>query len=130
MKAKDIMTRPAIAATTRANAYDIALQLLACQISGVPVTEPDGQVLGVVTDSDLLRALQDGQSLANLTALDVMSRYAITVELDTAIEDVLALINAEQIVRVPVTDDGKLVGIISRSDVLRALTPSEFMSFA
>jgi CBS domain-containing protein len=128
--AKDIMQRPAIAATPVASMRDLAAQLVSNEFSGMPVVAADGKVIGVVTESDIVRVLIDGKRLENLTAGEVMTSPAITVDVDTPLDDVMKIMLVENhIVRVPVTNQGKLVGIISRRDIIRAILEPEFIAF-
>ncbi len=129
LKAKDVMQQPVIAATPQASLRDIATQLVTNEFSGMPVAAPDGRVVGVVTESDVVRALIQGKRLENLTAVDVMTGPPITVDVDTPLEDVMKSLEDYRIVRVPVTSENALVGIISRSDVIRVILEPEFMAF-
>ena len=128
--AKDIMQRPAIAATPRASLRDLAAQLVSNQFSGMPVVDADGKVIGVVTESDIVRVLIAGKHLENLTAAEVMTSPAISVDVDTPLDDVTKIMQVENhMMRVPVTNQDKLVGIISRRDVIRAILEPEFIAF-
>jgi CBS domain-containing protein len=118
-----------LATTPRASVRDIAAQIVLNGISGMPVTEREGTVLGVITEADVLEALHNGKKLEKLTAEDIMSDNPVTVDTETDIEKVIQLLNEEGIVRVPVTEKGKLVGIISRGDVIKAVLEPEFMTF-
>ena len=95
----------------------------------MPIADPDGRVLGVVTESDIIRTLIAGKRLENLTAGEVMTGPPITVEVEAPIEEVMKQLEENRIVRVPVTDHEKLVGIISRGDIIRAILEPEFMEF-
>jgi CBS domain-containing protein len=127
--AKDIMARPVLAATPLASLRDVATQLVTNEFSGMPVAASDGRVIGVVTESDIVRTLIEGKRLENLTAGEVMTGPPITVDVNTPIEDVMRSLEDSRIVRVPVTDQDKLVGIISRGDVIRAILEPEFIAF-
>jgi CBS domain-containing protein len=129
MKALEIMHQPVLATTPRASVRDIAAQIVLNGISGMPVAERGGTVLGVITEADVLGALHDGKKLEKLTAEDIMSDNPVTVDTETEVEKVIQLLNDEGIVRVPVTEKGKLVGIISRGDVIKAVLEPEFMTF-
>jgi CBS domain-containing protein len=129
MKASDIMQREVLATTPRASVRDIAAQLVLNGISGMPVAELAGTVLGVITEADILESLMEGKKLEKLTAADIMSEEPITVDIETSVEEVIKILNEEGIVRVPVTEKGKLVGIISRIDVIRAVLEPEFITF-
>ena len=126
---KDVMQRPVLAATPQAALRDVAIQLVANEISGMPVAAPDGRVVGVVTESDIVRTLVEGKRLENLTATDVMTGPPIAVDINTPIEEVVKKLEDNRIVRVPVTDGEVLVGIISRRDTIKAVLEPEFMAF-
>jgi CBS domain-containing protein len=85
---------------------------------GVPVTDADGRVRGFVSEGDLIDALLRG-SVDHTRAAEVMSSPVITVdEFDTA-EDVMQVLRGRGIHHLPVVRDGRLVGIITPSDVIR-----------
>jgi len=129
LKAQDVMQQPVIAATPRASLRDVAAQLVANEFSGMPVADADGRVVGVITEADIVRALNEGKQLENLTATTVMTGPPITVDVETPIEDVMKSLEEHRIVRVPVTSNEKLVGIIARRDVIRSVLEPEFMAF-
>lgn len=129
MKAFEIMHKPVLATTPRASVRDIAAQIVLNGISGMPVADRGGAVLGVITEADVLGALHNGKQMEKLTAQDIMSDDPVTVDAEAPIEKVIELLNEEGIVRVPVTEKGKLVGIISRGDVIKAVLEPEFMTF-
>ena len=129
MKAREIMRKPVIATTPRASVRDIANQLVEKGFSGMPVAERDGTVVGIITEADILRAFSQHKQLETLTAENIMSTEPTTVDVETPIEAVIMVLQELHVLRVPVTEGGKLVGIISRSDVIRALLEPEFMAF-
>jgi predicted transcriptional regulator len=129
LKAKDIMTRPVVSARKNASARDIAMQVLAGLYSGMPVTDEDGKVIGVVTEFDLLRQVSEGRELVKLTAGDVMTKTPITVDVNASVNEILKTMMENNIVRLPVTGDGCLVGIIARCDILRAFIEPEFVTY-
>jgi len=95
----------------------------------MPVAASDGRVVGVVTESDIVRALIEGKRLENLTAGEVMTGPPITVDVDTPLGDVMKKLEENRIVRVPVTKQDRLVGIIARRDVIQAILEPEFIAF-
>lgn len=121
LKAKDIMKTRVMVASRRASARDLAVHFITGVFSGLPVVERDLTLVGVVSESDLLKAIEQDQDLAALTADDVMSKPAITVEEHTPVKDVIRHILKAKVLRLPVVRGGKLVGIISRSDLLEHL---------
>lgn len=127
--ARDIMESPVIAATPKASLRDVATQLVTNEFSGMPIVAPDGRVVGVVSESDIVRNLIDGKRMENLTAAEAMTGPPVTVDVDTPLESVMKSLEENHIVRVPVTQEDRLVGIISRRDVIKAILEPEFMAF-
>lgn len=128
MKARDVMNRRVTAATPRAIGRDLALQLLSGMYSGLPVINADGKVIGVVTEFDLLRAIQEGKDMQTVRAEEIMGQPPICVEEDEPIEAVIAKMTAHHIIRVPVVREGKLVGVIARADILSHMIEPEFVT--
>ena len=144
MKAKDIMTRDVATVSSDTSVRDIAALMMEKHISGVPVLSDDGTIIGIVGQSDLLhraevgterkhkwwfRLFADSDAAAReyakahgLRARDIMSRYVISVHQDAELRDVADILDSHRIKRVPVLDEGRLVGIISRGDLVRALS--------
>jgi CBS domain-containing protein len=147
MRAMDVMTTPVITVDPETTVQDLAKLLSERNISGVPVVEAGDRLVGIVSEGDLLhraetgteRRLQKRRSwwLDSLAAeeeaareyvkehgrkvADIMSRDVITVSDTTDLADVAMLLETKLIKRVPVVRDGKLVGIISRANLVRAL---------
>ena len=129
LTAGQIMQKPVLATTARASARDVAAQLVRNEFSGMPVAERDGTVVGIVTEADILRALGEGKALETLTASDIMTAKPASVDVETPITEIIQILQEHRIIRVPVTERGHLVGIISRSDIIRAVLEPEFMAF-
>lgn len=129
LKAKDIMTRPVLSARKNASARDIALQLLSGLFSGMPVTDENGKVIGMVTEFDLLGNICEGKELSKLTAEDIMSENPVTADVNTPVREILNIMLDKNIIRLPITEEGRLVGIVARCDILRAFIEPEFISY-
>lgn len=128
--AADIMTRPVVAAGRTTTARDLAIQMFLGGFSGMPITERDGTIVGIVTEFDVIRAIRSGKPVETTLAEDIMSRDVISVDVEAPIDDIVEIFEREKILRVPVTDRGKLIGVVSRPDVLRWLVEPNFMTFA
>jgi CBS domain-containing protein len=119
LEAKDIMRRPVISTKKWASANDIASQLVSGSFSGMPVIDDEERVIGVITEHDLLDQLRAGKDLGELVVEDVMQKNPITVDVSSPLSDILDIMLENGILRIPVTDGLRLVGIISRSAILR-----------
>jgi len=130
LKLEKIMTRPAISARRNTPAKDIAFEIFYGFFSGMPVTDENGKVIGVVTELDLLKQVRAGKDFEKITAEDIMTKEPLTVDINTSLEDALAIMIEKNIIRIPVTDEGRLVGVIARRDILRHyLQPEHFSHF-
>ena len=114
MKVKEIMTTPVISARATTKTSAVATLLAEHDISAVVITDERGAVVGVVSEHDLLARRGD-------TAGDIMSPGVISVTPDTDVDDVRFLLVDRRIRRVPVLAGQELVGIVSRSDVVRLM---------
>jgi len=129
MKAREIMTRPVVAVSEATTVRDAAIQMIIGGFSGLPVAERDGTLLGVITEFDVIRAIRHGRSPEKLTVSESMSDEVISVDVNESTDKVMTLMDTAHILRVPVTEAGKLVGVISRPDILRAYVNPNFMEF-
>ena len=114
MKVKDIMTKRVIHAHADTPVGEVAELLSEHHISGVPITDDHGAVIGLVSEYDLLA--RQGK-----TARDVMSPGIISVNEEADLDDVRYLIVERKVRRVPVVSGRTLVGIVSRSDLIRQM---------
>jgi CBS domain-containing protein len=115
VKVKEIMTTRVVTVTGDTPVPVIASLLRENRISGVPVVDDSGAVVGLVSEYDLLA--RSGE-----TAGEVMTASVITVTEDTDVEDVRHLLVERRIRRLPVTSGQRLAGIVSRGDVVALLT--------
>jgi len=141
--ARDLMTREVVSIPPTMPVSSIARLLAERGISAVPVVAPDGRMLGIVTELDLIRRLSSAEDrqpgwlnrlignrdrdaeryaqVHGMLAEDVMTRNVISVEEDNSAEHIAHLMEERGIRRVPVLRNGRLVGIVSRADLLQAL---------
>jgi len=114
MKAREIMTSPVLCVRADSPVADVATLLAKHRISAVPVTDETGGVIGMVSEYDLLAKHGDA-------AADIMSQGIISVTADTDADEVRYLLVERRIRRVPVMLGRRLVGIVSRSDLVRRM---------
>jgi CBS domain-containing protein len=117
MIASEIMTRKVFTIHPDASVQEVAQLLSRERISGVPVVNADGVIIGIVTEADILgKADREG-----LRASHIMSQQIIAVKEDTPVNEIATLLAERRIKRVPVLRDGKLVGVVSRADIVDAV---------
>jgi CBS domain-containing protein len=114
--AKDIMTKEVVS-TSPSRAIDEVTRVLYLHgISGLPVIDEERHVLGMVTEADIL-GRKTGQDLVQ----DIMSSPAVAVFEETPLAEIAVVLTEHKIKRAPVVREGKLIGIVSRADIVRAL---------
>jgi CBS domain-containing protein len=144
MKAQDVMVSPVVTVDENSAVRDLAKLLLANRISAVPVVNSGGEIVGIVSEADLMHRSEVGTERASswwlalisgeralaaeyvqshaLRVKDVMTRDVQTVHPDTPLVEIADLLEEKHIKRVPVVNDaGELVGIVSRSNIVQAI---------
>lgn len=143
MKARDVMTKSVVTVRPETTVREIARRLIDRNVSAVPVVDVEEHVVGIVSEGDLmrrpesgterhpswwLRLLADSQEQAQryvkshgLTAADVMTRNVVTASEETSVEEIATLLEKRRIKRVPIVRNRRIVGIVSRANLLHAL---------
>jgi CBS domain-containing protein len=143
MKAADVMVSNVITVGVNASIGEVAAILLNNHISAAPVVDEKGELVGIVSEGDLIRRPEIGTAkrqswwlelISNKWAsateyikshsrkvADVMTRGVITAKPDTPLGDIAAMLERNRIKRVPIVEGGKLVGLVSRANILQAL---------
>ncbi len=114
MLAKDIMTKDVIAVNPLTPVKSLAKILSKNHISGAPVVDKSGKVLGVVSEADILA--RSGKQVKS-----IMSKRVIGVIEDTPVEEIASLMTTHKVKRIPIMRGEKLAGIVSRADIVRAI---------
>lgn len=147
MRAKDIMSEKVVSIGINESVFDAAEMLLGANVSAAPVVTAKGTVVGIVSEADLIRRneidttakkswlvrLMDSETsaardfvAANARRVaDVMTKEVVTAGEDTPLRELVELMERHQIKRLPILREGSLVGVVSRSDLLRALLSRE-----
>jgi CBS domain-containing protein len=143
MKAADVMVANVITVGPDASVAEAADVLLANRISGVPVVGRHGELIGIVSEGDLIRRAETGtqhrrswwlevligsRPLAAdyvkshaLKVADIMTREVVTAGLDTPLRDIATLMERNSIKRLPIVKNGKVIGIVSRANLVQAV---------
>jgi CBS domain-containing protein len=147
MEARDIMVWPVVTVAPSCSVQDAARILLQYHISGAPVIDDAGKIVGIITERDLLRRVESATERSRPSWLrylvsdgdlaseyvrararnvaDVMTKAVISATVDMPIKDVAALLEKYSIKRVPVLAGGRLAGIISRANLVQVLATAQ-----
>jgi len=146
MLVKDIMTKDLVTVKEEDTVDYVAKLLIEKNIGGVPVVNDENRVVGIVTESDLIykdkklhipsfiRVLdglifleslkkfeEEIKKIAGYKIKDIMTTPVVTLDENSTVEDAATIMIEKKINRIPIVRDGKLVGIISKSDIVRSL---------
>ncbi len=146
LKAQDIMSQDVVTVNTNTSIRDLAALLLDRKISGAPVTDDSGKVIGVVTESDLIfqnkkihlptavaildaflflerpeKMEKELKKIAGSKVGDICSHDLISVTPETSLEELATLMAEKKIHTLPVMNGDQLVGVIGKSDIIRTI---------
>jgi predicted transcriptional regulator len=105
---------------TGQNGLAIAVALLSTHTAGAPVVDRKGKYLGFINEFDVMRALDAGKALADLTAEGIMRKDHLVIKASTRIADAAKMMEEHHVLNLPVEKDGKVAYSVSRHDLLRA----------
>lgn len=147
MRAKDIMTETIVSVNVKETVFDAAELLLGAGVSAAPVVNDQGNVLGIVSEADLIHraeietaprkswlqrllgseatAARDYVASHTRKIADVMTREVVTASDEATLGELVELIEKRRVKRIPIVRDNKLVGIVSRANILGALLSRE-----
>lgn len=135
MRAKDIMTTPAVVVSPAMHLKDVARLFVERDISAAPVVDEEGDLIGIVSEQDLLtmqapdprrHALVAGERLASPGAVsEVMKRHVISLPESADVATVARVMLEEKVKRIPIVSGLRVVGIVSRRDILKVLARSD-----
>lgn len=143
MKARDVMTFPVITVRPDASVLDVAKTFVKSRISGAPVLDHDNKLVGMISEGDLMYRSELGTERAHpywyleyagkehLAAeyvkararkvVDLMTANVVTASPETSLNEIANLLENNEIKRVPIVENGQVVGIVSRGNLLQAL---------
>ena len=121
LEAKDIMTRNVVCIKKNIPVVDAIRLMSKHNITGIPVVEDDMTLIGILSEQDVLRLFHTYEDEKDRTVNDFMTQPAIHFEEEERLLDICYCLRDNSIRRVPVTSNGKVVGVISRSDILKCI---------
>jgi CBS domain-containing protein len=143
MRAHQIMTRPVITVTPETTVVEAANTMLQRHVSGLPVIDPDGKLVGIISEGDFIRRseigtqrkrgrflkfiLGPGQTATDFVqehgrkVAEIMTKTPLTITEDTELEKIVQLMEKNNVKRLPVIRGDQIVGIVSRANLLQAV---------
>jgi CBS domain-containing protein len=144
MRARELMSTPVVVVRPETTLKEVAEQMASHRVSGMPVVDHRGHLVGIISESDVLLKLEShttearhgvlsfverlGTGLAAeqkphaRTAAELMTTSVISAGLDASFRELVHLMTAHDVNRIPIVDQGHVIGIITRADLLRTLT--------
>ncbi|MBN1766251.1 MAG: CBS domain-containing protein [Sedimentisphaerales bacterium] len=119
-KACEVMTTNIITAKKDARLTDVMALLLRHHISGLPIVDDEKNLIGIISEIDLTNSVFSGNA-ADTTVEEVMTKSVISFPPETEMAELVQIFSSKRLRRVPIVDKGKLVGIVSRRDILREI---------
>ena len=121
LKARDIMSTNVVSVKKDTPIFEAVKLLVEHNISGLPVVEDDMTLVGVLSEKDVVDLFYQNERAENKTVNDYMTDPPVHFEENSAVVNICDFLNKNIFRRVPVTSDGKLVGIISVKDILNSV---------
>jgi CBS domain-containing protein len=141
MRARELMSTPVVVVPPEASVKQVAERMVANRVSGVPVVDHLDHLVGIISESDLVSKLEyqeKGQGLLGLldhlahtvgadrklharTAAELMTPLVVTASPDAPVRELIHLMTTHMINRIPIVESGRVIGIVTRADILRTL---------
>lgn len=118
-RAKDLMTREVICVKKDTSTFEVMELMVKNNIAGVPVVKDDMTLVGIITEKDLLKLFYECERLENNEACDLMTEDVVYFDEGKTLLDICDCLIENDFRRIPVTSNGKVVGIISRPDIIQ-----------
>lgn len=128
MLAKDVMSQDVTTIAATAPIAEAARILINAQVPTLPVKDAGGGVIGILSEADLIRVLGASTSTVSsrdLTVQDVMTKEVVTADEGSSLPEIAKLMLDRRLRRIPILRDGRLVGVLRRSDLLKAMISTD-----
>lgn len=122
VRAKDIMSTKVTTVHEYANVMDVIKLLVEHNVTGLPVVDDSGRLLGMVTEKDILMLLLYDPNVKGKTVTDLMTTEIIHFDEDENLMKIFETLVQSNFRRVPILSEGRLVGIVSRRDIIKFLS--------
>jgi CBS domain-containing protein len=120
IRVSEVMTTPVVCSSPDSSAHDILKKLENCNFTGLPIVD-DKAILGIVSEKDIIQLFLQGKNLRAILAKDFMETNVITADKNSYVLPSVKALIENQILRLPITYQGRLVGILTRHDILKII---------
>jgi CBS domain-containing protein len=119
-KIKEIMTTKVVTVPRKKGLSEVVKLMATTKISSIVITDDDEKIVGIVTERDLIKhILLPGKSIKGMQVDEVMTKEPLSLASDTELEVAAKLMRDKNIRHLPVTDNGKMVGLITQTDIVK-----------
>lgn len=123
------LLRGKVAVMSDATGREIIYKFMATGDPGLPVVNEQMEIVGVVTEYDILSALKEGMALDDIVAEKIMSRTPITADVDTPAKKLMEMMLENNLTIIPIVDKSRFLGIVSRYEILNAYADVNYYKF-
>ena len=119
--AKEVMVESVVTIKKAALVKDAMTDLLYGSFSGLPVIDDDNKLVGIITEFDIMDAMLQGKNLETIRVFEIMTKDVHTAGQDTPLMEIAKTMKEKNLIRIPILEGEKLVGIVGRCDILKGL---------
>jgi len=119
--AKEVMVESVVTIKKAALVKDAMTDLLYGSFSGLPVIDDDNKLIGIITEFDIMDAMLQGKDLETARVFEIMTKDVHTAGQDTPLMEIAKTMKEKNLIRIPILEGEKLVGIVGRCDILKGL---------
>lgn len=129
IRAKHIMSGK-ISVGTETTVKEVAHKMITHGQPGLPVVNEAREVVGVVTEFNVLGAVREGMDMGKITAARIMTANPVTADINTSTDDLIQMMLLNNFTLIPILSDGKYAGIVSRHSIMDALVSPDYTIFS
>ncbi len=126
--AKEVMVESVVTIKKSALAKDTVTSLLSGSFSGLPVIDEYNKLIGIITEFDILDAMLQGKDLETTRVFEIMTKDVHTAGQDTPVMEIAKIMKEKNLIRIPIMEGEKLVGIVGRCDILKGQMQRELVT--
>jgi CBS domain-containing protein len=128
IRAKYIMCKRA-AVRESESGKEVVFKMMGSGCPGLPVVNEEMEIVGIITAFDVLKALRSGTEIEAITVGKVMSKATLSADLNTPLEELIDMLINNNYTIIPITNNNRLVGIVSRNEILAAYAEPHMYQF-